>query len=122
MRRAATAILVAAAVALLPGEALAASATIHASPNPVHAGKKVRVFGNAGGCPVGDRVTLLSRAFSHKHEFAGVPAVFATVKASGHYSKRTRIPAKRTPKTYKITARCGGGNFGVVRKLRVLAP
>jgi hypothetical protein len=122
MRRSSAAILAAAALGLLPGEALAAAATIHASPNPVHAGNKVRVFGNAGGCPVGDRVTLLSRAFSHKHEFAGVPAVFATVKANGHYSKRSRIPASRVPKTYKITARCGGGTFGVVRKLRVLAP
>jgi hypothetical protein len=122
MRRSSAAILAAAALGLLPGGALAASATIHASPNPVHAGKKVRVFGNAGGCPVGDRVTLLSRAFSHRHEFAGVPAVFATVNADGHYSKRTRIPASRTPKKYKITARCGGGTFGVVRKLRVLAP
>jgi hypothetical protein len=121
MRRSSAAILAAVALGLLPGEALAA-ATIHASPNPVHAGQKVRVFGNAGGCPIGDRVTLLSRAFSHKHEFAGVPAVFATVRTNGHYSKRTRIPAGRTPKKYKITARCGGGTFGVVRKLRVLAP
>jgi hypothetical protein len=122
MRRSSTVILAAAALALLPGEALAASATIHASPNPVHAGTKVRVFGNAGGCYPGDQVTLLSRAFSHTHEFAGVPAVFATVKGNGHYSKRTRIPAGRTPKKYKITARCGGGTFGVVRTLRVLAP
>ena len=37
-------------------------------------------------------------------------------------SKRFRIPAGRTPKRYKITARCGGGTFGVVRTLRVLAP
>jgi hypothetical protein len=121
MRRSSAVVLATAALALLPAEALAA-ATIHASPNPVHAGTKVRVFGNAGGCPAGDRVTLLSRAFSHRHEFAGVPAVFATVKANGHYSKRTRIPASRAPKKYKITARCGGGTFGVVRKLRVLAP
>jgi hypothetical protein len=121
MRRSSAAILAVAGLGLLPGAALAAP-TIHASPNPVHAGKKVRVFGDAGGCPAGDRVTLLSRAFSHKHEFAGVPAVFATVRVSGHYSKRTRIPLARTPKRYKITARCGGGTFGVVRKLRVLAP
>ena len=121
MRRSSVAILAAGTLGLLPGAAWAAP-TIHASPNPVHAGKKVRVFGDAGGCQPGNRVTLLSRAFSHKHEFAGIPAVFATVRASGHYSKRTRIPTARTPKKYKITARCGGGTFGVVRKLRVLAP
>jgi hypothetical protein len=123
MRRTSTAILVVAALGIAPGEALAA--TIHASPNPVHAGKRVRVFGNVGGpagCQPGDQVTLLSFAFSGAHEFAGVPAVFAKVKANGHYSKRTRIPKGKAPKKYAISARCGGGNFGVTRKLKVLAP
>jgi hypothetical protein len=121
MRRTSTAVLVAAALGLLPGEALAA--TINASPNPVHAGKRVRLFGHvSGGCQPGDQVTLISRAFSHKHDFAGLPAVFATVQANGHYSKRTRIPKAKAPKKYAITARCGGGNFGVTRKLKVLAP
>jgi hypothetical protein len=121
MRCSSAAILAAAALGALPGAAWAAP-TIHAKPNPVHAGERVRVFGNAGGCPAGDQVTLLSRAFSHKHEFAGVPAVFTTVRANGHYSKRARIPKARAQKKYRITARCGGGTFGVVRKLRVLAP
>jgi hypothetical protein len=122
MRRTTTAILAVAALGLLPGEALAA-ATIKASPNPVHAGKRVHLFGNVGGgCPPGDQVTLMSFAFSHTHEFAGVPAVFARVKSNGNYSTRTRIPKARTPKRYGISARCGGGNFGITRKLRVLAP
>jgi hypothetical protein len=121
MRRTSTAILAVAALGLLPGEALAA--TINASPNPVHAGKRVRLFGHVtGGCLPGDQVTLISRAFSHKHDFAGQPAVFATVKPNGHYSKRTRIPLHKAPKKYTITGRCGGGNLGVSRKLRVLAP
>jgi hypothetical protein len=122
MRRTTTAVLAVAALGLLPGEALAA-ATIHASPNPVHAGQRVHLFGNVGGgCAPGDQVTLMSFAFSHKHEFAGVPAVFARVKSNGNYSKRTRIPKARAPKKYAISARCGGGNFGITRKLRVLAP
>jgi hypothetical protein len=122
MRRTSTAILAVAALGLLPGEAVAA-ATIHASPNPVHAGKRVRLFGHTGGgCEPGGQVTLISRAFSHKHDFAGLPAVFATVQPNGHYSKRTRIPKGKTPKKYAITARCGGGNFGITRKLTVLAP
>jgi hypothetical protein len=123
MRRTSSAVLAVAALGLFPGEALAA--TINASPNPVHAGKRVRVFGHVGGgsgCQSGDRVTLISFAFSGAHEFAGVPAVFATVKANGHYSKRARIPKAKAPKKYAITARCGGGNFGVTRKLKVLAP
>jgi hypothetical protein len=122
MRRTSTTVLVVAALGLLPGEALAA-ATINASPNPVHAGKRVHLSGNVGGgCQPGDQVTLMSKAFSHKHEFAGVPAVFARVRSNGNYGKRTRIPKSRTPKKYAITARCGGGNFGVTRKLKVLAP
>jgi hypothetical protein len=122
MRRTTTAILAVAALGLLPGDALAA-ATIKASPNPVHAGKRVHLFGNVGGgCAPGGQVTLLSFAFPHTHEFAGVPAVFARVKSNGNYSKRVRIPKSRAPKKYSIGARCGGGNFGISVKLRVLAP
>jgi hypothetical protein len=93
--------------------------SIHASPSTVARGQRVRVSGLAGGCPKGDRVTLLSRAFPHTHEFAGVPAAFATVDANDTYSVRVRIPPSRTPGRYAITARCGGGNFGVIAHLRV---
>jgi hypothetical protein len=102
--------------------AFAAGASIHVTPSTVHAGHRVELSGNAGGCPVGDRVTLLSRAFSHRHEFAGVPAVFAIVRSNGHYSRSTLIPSRRRPGRYGITARCGGGTFGVTAHLRVLSP
>ena len=65
MRRTSTTVLVVAALGLLPGEALAA-ATINASPNPVHAGKRVHLSGNVGGgCQPGDQVTLMSKAFAN---------------------------------------------------------
>ena len=51
-----------------------------------------------------------------------MPAVFADQKPNGHYSIRVRIPKSRAPGRYTITGRCGGGNLGVSRKLRVLAP
>jgi hypothetical protein len=121
MTRTAAAVLAIAAAGLLPAGALA-SPTMHVKPKKVHAGQRVRVFGNAAGCPAGDRVTLISFAFRKTHEFAGVPAVFATVKADGSYSKRVRIPRSKAPKRYSIGGRCGGGNLGVSRKLRVLAP
>ena len=100
--------------------AVTAKPSIHFTPNPVHAGAVVRVHDSAGGCPVGDDVTVLSRAFPHTHTFAGVPAVSTTVRPNGDYGKRVRIPLERRPASYKATARCGGGTFGVVTRLHVL--
>jgi hypothetical protein len=119
MTRTPAAVLAVVAAGLLPAAAVA-SPELHVKPKKVHAGKRVRVFGNADGCS--GKVTLISRAFPHKHEFAGVPAVFATVQPGGDFSKRVRIPRSKTPKRYTISARCGGGNLGITRKLRVLAP
>jgi hypothetical protein len=84
-------------------------------------GGRVRVFGVFPGCAVGNRVTLLSRAFSRRHEFAGVPAIFAEVEAGHKYSKRTLIPARRSPARYTVRGRCGGGALGVTAHLRVVA-
>jgi hypothetical protein len=122
MRRTSTAFLTVAALGLLPAQASAQQATMHVKPKSVHAGERVRVFGSAGGCMPGDSVTLISHAFPATHEFAGVPAVFAKVRPSGNYSRRVRIPKGKTPKRYRISARCGGGNLGVSRRVRVLAP
>jgi hypothetical protein len=75
------------------GVAVAGGPTIRVSPRTVLQGYQVRVYGVVPGCAVGNRVTLLSRAFSHRREFAGVPAIFAEVKAGHKYSKRTTISA-----------------------------
>jgi len=104
------------------GPAAAAGPTIRVSPGAVRAGQVVRVYGAVPGCARGNQVTLISRAFSHAHDFAGLPAVYARVAARGAYSTRTRIPAARGPGTYRISGRCGGGNLGVSRLLRVLLP
>jgi hypothetical protein len=80
----------------------------------------VRVFGVVPGCPIGDQATLISKAFSHRHDFAGLPAVFARVRPHHRYSVRTTIPAARKARRYVITGRCGGGNLGVHATLRVL--
>ena len=111
---------VAAAQAGSVGSALAARPSIKADPNPVKRGKVVRVHGGAPGCPRGDRVTLISRAFSRRHEFAGLPAVLARVGPRSRYSVRARIPARRKAGRYRITGRCGGGNLGISVRLRVL--
>ena len=112
---------VVAAIAVgLAAPAAAAGPTIRVGPNPVHRGQVVRVHGVVPGCPRGDQVTLISRAFSHRQDFAGLPAVFARVGAHRRYSVRTRIPARRRARRYTISGRCGGGNLGVTASLRVL--
>jgi threonine dehydrogenase-like Zn-dependent dehydrogenase len=118
--RAAVALAAVALAAVIAAQALAAAATILASPSTVRRGHVVRVHGTVHGCPRGDQVTLISKAFSRRHEFAGVPAVSATVGTGGNYSVRTRIPSRRSPGRYGITGRCGGGNLGVSATLRVL--
>ena len=79
------------------------------------------VKGSADGCAVGNTVTLISRAFVHTHDFAGLPAIYAKVKYGGKFKVTTMIPATKKPKTYTITARCGGGNLGVSAHLKVIA-
>ena len=100
---------------------VAALAAPHLTVTPavVTRGHAVVLSGSAGGCPAGDAVTIISRAFVHRRDFAGLPAVFARVRAGGSFRATTRIPATKRPGRYRITARCGGGNLGVVAHLTV---
>jgi hypothetical protein len=107
------------AVFVTSGTATTAAPSITLMPNPVTRGHSVVIKGSAGGCAAGNRVSILSKAFVHTHDFAGLPAVFAKVKANGRYRVTTKIPARKRPGRYRVTARCGGGNFGIVKRLRV---
>ena len=89
-------------------------------PSTVHRGHATTVGGVAEGCPLGDSVTLISRAFAHSHDFAGLPAVYAKVRARHRFHVTARIPATKRPGVYVVTARCGGGNLGVPASIRVL--
>jgi hypothetical protein len=124
VRRAARS-LTAGATALAACAAAAApalGASLRLQPATVRAAQQVRVSGDVGGgCAPGSRVTLISGAFAHTHDFAGRPAVFTPVRPDGSFRRRIRIPAGRTPGRYAVTARCGGGNLGVSLRLRVLA-
>jgi hypothetical protein len=95
------------------------SVSLKVTPAVVARGGSVTVHGNAAPCPVGDQVTIISHAFPVSHLFAGVPAVFATVRSGGAFSTRTTIPRHRKVKRYVVTARCGGGNLGVLAHVRV---
>ena len=62
---------------------------------------------------------VISHAFPRTHEFAGVPAVLARVRGDGHFRATTRIPRHKRSGRYGVTARCGGGNLGVIAWLTV---
>jgi hypothetical protein len=100
-------------------------ATVQVSPRSVAAGDTVTVSGSVGpdaaGSECATSVTLLSKAFVHAHDFAGVPAVFAAVKPDGAFTVATTIPRSRPAGTYTVTGRCGGGNLGVSATLVVRA-
>jgi hypothetical protein len=106
---------------LLAAPAWAAPVAIHVSPSSVAAGDTVTLSGSVGpDCP--GPVTLISKAFAHTHDFAGLPAVFAAVEPGGAFTATTRIPGSKAAGTYTITGRCGGGNLGVSATLLVRAP
>jgi hypothetical protein len=104
----------------------AAPATLQVSPRSVAAGGSVTVSGSVGpdsaGSECASGVTLLSRAFVHTQDFAGVPAVSAAVRPDGTFTATTTIPRSKAAGSYTITGRCGGGNLGVSATLVVRAP
>jgi hypothetical protein len=96
--------------------ALAASHSyLKVTPHEVQVGKVVRVHGSVdGGCAPGGGATLYSFAFkgATQEEFAGVPAVLATVHANHKFSIKVRLSPTIKPHRYHVGGRCGGGNFG----------
>jgi hypothetical protein len=105
----------AALTVLVPTAFASSSHFLKASPNPVQAGNKVKVFGSVGtGCSKGSSVTIYSKAFkgSTTKDFAGIPAVYATVGNNSKFSRKVRIQSNIAAGKYHIGGRCGGGNFG----------
>ncbi len=121
MGRATLAAIIAVAASAAVASAVTAATSLTVAPSPVHRGHRVIVRGNADGCPVGNAVTIISKAFAHTHDFAGLPAVFARVRSGGKFGIRPRIPSTRAVGSYGVTARCGGGNLGVSATIHVVA-
>jgi hypothetical protein len=103
----------------------ASATTLQVSPRAITAGDTVVVSGSVGPAPAGSAcatsLLLLSRAFVHTDEFAGVPAVTAAVRPDGTFTTSTRIPRSTPAGTYDLSGRCGGGNIGVSATLEVRA-
>jgi hypothetical protein len=121
MSRATVAAVTAVAASAAAAGAVAAATSLTVAPSAVHRGHRVIVRGKADGCPLGDAVTIISKAFAHTHDFAGLPAVFARVRSGGKFGIRPRIPSTRAVGNYGVTARCGGGNLGVSATIHVVA-
>jgi hypothetical protein len=106
------------AFALLAPFALADAHFLRVSPGTVKRGNRVTVSGSVGnGCQTGhkgDVATIFSRAFkgSANQNFAGVPAVFASVRQGEKFSFMIRIRTAIKKGSYHVGGRCGGGNFG----------
>ena len=110
-----------AVAALAFAGAVTAAVSLTVAPASVHRGHRVIIRGNAGDCPAGDAVTIISRAFAHTQDFAGQPAVFALVRSGGNFGIRPRIPSTKAAGSYSVSARCGGGNLGVSATIHVVA-
>ncbi len=109
-------IAITATLGLLAPAALAASSHyVRVSPGSVSAGSNVHVYGSVGrGCSKGSRVTIYSKAFkgSTRHNWAGVPAIFATVAGNHRFSTHVTINSSTPAAKYSVGARCGGGTLG----------
>lgn len=105
-------------LALVAAGAVAAHPALRVKPAGAHAGARVTVSGNAGDCPRGDAVTAISKAFPG-HAFGGEGTLTGVVRAGGAFSFGGRLRSGIAPGRYAVTARCGGGNLGVVAYVRV---
>ena len=91
------------------------TATLHVTPTVAARGTLVTFTGS--GCMAGDTVYLISRLFPG-HAY-GVGAISTRARANGHFLRRFRIRPSTPRRRYGITARCGGGNLGIVLHVRV---
>lgn len=117
--------LLALAIAVVPvvwlaAPAAAAAPTLHVNPHTVAAGGSVQV---SGTCEANTTGFAISPAFVHdaSHDFAGVGAAPFSTNAGGAFSVTAQVAASTAPGTYSVTARCGGGNLGIMVALTVTA-
>jgi hypothetical protein len=95
----------------------ASSPSLHVQPRTVRPNGAVHVFGHAGSCAAGSKLTALSSAFPEIT--FGVGGLTGRVRANHAFSihgyVRGNVPAGK----YSVTARCGGTDIGVAAKIKV---
>ncbi len=110
------------ALIMLAAAAVVASATasrprLTVRPGAVSPGGAVHLAGNAGDCAVGATVTAISRAFPG-HAY-GDGTLTGTVRVGHAFSIAGHVRTALRPGSYHVSARCGGGNFGVGATVRI---
>jgi hypothetical protein len=104
-----------AAVLVAASTVVAAQGVLTASPSTVKRGATVTFRG--GSCTAGSSAILLSRLFPG-HAY-GVGAITGKVGSNGRFTRTFAVPTTVADGNYGVTARCGGGNLGVVAHVRV---
>ena len=110
------------ALVLLSAIAVVASATasrprLTVRPSAVSPGGTVLLTGNAGTCSVGSTVSAISAAFPG-HAY-GQGALTGRVRDGHGFSIVGHVRRSLRRGSYRVTARCGGGNLGVAATIRV---
>ena len=118
MKKVALVVVLAASLVLAGSASSTTRPSLRVRPSIALPGARVWATGNAAPCPRGDTVLVISRAFPGQG-FAGIGAISAHVGAGGAFAAAGRVRRNAAPGRYGLTARCGGGNLGVIAYLRV---
>ena len=95
----------------------ASKSSLKVQPTAVMPAGAVHVYGRAGSCKAGSRLTAFSFAFPESA--AGSGALRGKVHKNHTFSIRNWVRGNVLAGTYPVTARCGGSDLGVTASVRV---
>jgi hypothetical protein len=105
------------ALAVAVPSAVAARPRLAVTPAVTTPGARVHIDGVAPGCPAGSTVIAISSAFPG-HAY-GNGTLEGRVGSGGAFAYTGRLRSRLRAGRYAVTARCGGGNLGIVVRLDV---
>ncbi len=106
-----------AAAALGSSSHPSASRSLHVQPRTVRPDGAVHVYGKAGSCAAGTKLTALSSAFPEIT--FGVGGLTGHVRSNHAFSIHGYVRGNVSSGSYAVTARCGGKDIGVTAKVSV---